>query len=82
MKPENIMIGENTVTLIDFGLCNKYVDSNGNHISDNEELPEFHGNLCFSTVRQLEFKKTSRKDDFMSLAYMLIYLLNDQEMPF
>ena len=33
MKPENIMLGNQTVTLIDFGLCSKYIDPEGNHIS-------------------------------------------------
>ena len=82
IKPENVMINGNKVTLIDFGLCTKFVDSKGNHISESEEISKFQGNLTFSTVRQLEFKKTSRKDDLVSLAYMLIYLLNNQELPF
>ena len=45
-------------------------------------MPLFQGNLFFCSVRTLKFLKTSRKDDFMSLAYMVIYLLNNCKMPF
>ena len=33
LKPENIMLENQRITLIDFGLCSKYVDSQGYHIT-------------------------------------------------
>jgi len=35
----------------------------------------------FSSYDQMEFQKTSRRDDFVSVAYLLIYLLNKNELP-
>jgi hypothetical protein len=30
----------------------------------------------------MKFYKTSRKDDLVSLVYMILYLLNEDELPF
>jgi hypothetical protein len=38
----------------------------------------FQGNMLFSSVRQMEFRKTSRKDDLIALFYLMIYSLNDE----
>ena len=35
----------------------------------------------FSSYDQMDFQKTSRRDDFVSIAYLLIYLLNKNELP-
>lgn len=69
------------VVLIDFGLVDKFKDSEGRHCPEDEQTDEFKGNLFFSTVNQLEFKKSSRKDDLISLTYLLVYLLNKKKMP-
>ena len=71
-----------TFTLIDFGMCERYLDSAGNHIKESETVPEFRGNLTFASVGQLEFRKSSPKDDLMSLGYLIVYLLNNSQMPF
>ena len=71
------MISGSNITLIDFGMCERYLDSTGKHISESETVSEFRGNLTFATVRQLEFRKSSPKDDLISLGYMIAYLLNN-----
>ena len=76
------MLNGSELTLIDFGLCDRFITATGKHHSEKEEVQEFKGNLTFATPRQLQFKKSSRKDDLMSLGYMLVYMLNQQEMPF
>jgi hypothetical protein len=35
----------------------------------------------FSSVEQMDFKETSRKDDMISLCYLLFFILNQCEMP-
>jgi hypothetical protein len=35
----------------------------------------------FASVSQLEFQSNSRKSDLLSICYLLIFMLNDLEMP-
>ena len=64
--------------LIDFGFSDKYVKKDGkNHVSDEETVEVFRGNMKFASPGQMAFRKTSRRDDFISLFYMLIFMLND-----
>lgn len=78
---QNVEFQNLRTTLIDFGFSHKFVDQNGNHVSNNATVEKFQGNLLFSSLDQLNFKVTSRKDDMISLTYLLMFLLNDNEMP-
>ena len=77
VKPENFLIGindPNIIYIIDFGLCKKYRSSKtGKHI-----LPKmtgrFNGNFKFASPNVIRGKESSRRDDLISLGYMLIYL--------
>ena len=88
LKPENIMVetqgnmeADPKVFLIDFGFAEKYVKKDGKeHISDKEVVQVFQGNMVFASARQMAFMKTSRKDDLVSLFYMLIFMLNDRNL--
>ena len=81
VKPENFMIGiedPNIIYIIDFGICKKYRSSKtGKHI-----LPrytgKFNGTLIYASVNAIRGKELSRRDDLISLGYMLIYLLKKQ----
>ena len=78
VKPENFLIGindPNVIYVVDFGLCKKYRSSKtGKHI-----LPKltgkFNGTLVYSSSNVLKGKEASRRDDLISLGYMLIYLI-------
>jgi len=78
VKPENFLIGikdPNAIYVVDFGLCKKYRSSKtGKHI-----LPKltgkFSGTLIYASSNVLKGKESSRRDDLISLGYMLIYLL-------
>lgn len=64
------------LVLTDFGLATRWKDSKtGKHIKQSE-LSCFGGNLYFASVNQLQFLRTSRRDDLHSLMYMMIYLMN------
>jgi serine/threonine protein kinase len=81
LKPENIMIDDQMeVTLIDFGLCQKYVKS-GLHLEQGDQVTHFQGNLTFASLNQLNFLSTTRRDDILSLTYLLIYLISGNQMP-
>ena len=83
IKPENFLMGiddPNVIYIIDFGLCKKYRSSKtGKHI-----LPKitgkFNGNLKFSSPYVIKGKESSRRDDLISLGYMLIFLFK-KELP-
>ena len=75
------MLSGSSLTLIDFGLCEMFKKPDGTHQREDKMVHTFKGNLMFATVRQLEFKRSSRKDDLVSLGYLLVYLLNGQDMP-
>jgi serine/threonine protein kinase len=55
LKPDNIMVSGSELILIDFGLCDKFINSDGEHCGEEEETQEFKGNLIFASLRQLQF---------------------------
>ena len=84
LKLENIMVNtmgslnaDPQVFLIDFGFTDKYMEKDGKtHINAKKTTDVFQGNMVFSSVRQMEFRKTSRKDDLIALFYLMIFTLN------
>ena len=44
------------------------------HIN-KQEVDTFRGNMIFSSSNQLRFFNTSRRDDLVSLCYLMIYLI-------
>jgi serine/threonine protein kinase len=86
LKPQNIMVehdkdGELYIVLIDFGFSDKFLTAQGDHINNSELKDSFQGNILFSSYDQMDFKFTSRKDDLYSLVLMMLYMLNDLDMP-
>ena len=75
LKPSNVLMDKKgSAVLIDYGLCQKFTRT--------DEKTCFYGNIMFSSKRKLSYKKTSRKDDLLSLAYLLIYLVCNKTLPF
>ena len=78
VKPENFLIGieqPNVIYIVDFGLCKKYRSSKtGKHI-----LPKltgkFNGTLKYASPNVVRGKESSRRDDLISVGYLLINLL-------
>ena len=87
LKPENIMINladpkdyesEPMIYLVDFGFTDKYIISETQeHIEEYEQIDMFQGNLLYASPGQMKFIRTSRRDDLISLFYLVIYLLNN-----
>ena len=77
VKPENFLIGindPNVIYVVDFGLCKKFRSSKtGKHL-----LPrltgKFNGTLKYASPNVIRGKESSRRDDLISLGYILIYL--------
>ena len=77
VKPENFMIGlkdPDVLYIIDFGLCKKYRSSKtGKHLQQRD-TKKFTGTLKYSSADVVKGKESSRKDDLISLGYVIIYL--------
>lgn len=41
----------------------------------------FRGNMIFSSNNQLHFHTTSRRDDLISLCYLLVFVINEGKIP-
>jgi serine/threonine protein kinase len=77
IKPQNFMIRDGELFLIDFGLSTFYIDSKGNHIQD-----VISDNLI-GTPKYISYNlhcghTASRRDDMLSLGYMYLWLCNGE----
>lgn len=68
-----------SINLVDFGFTTKYLSRQSSsevaeHIN-KQEVDTFRGNMIFSSSNQLRFFNTSRRDDLVSLCYLMIYLI-------
>ena len=79
LKPENIVMGskergdESIVYLIDFGLSALYLDKHGKHAPFNKKA-KGAGTLYYLSVYGHLGIEASRRDDLISLVYMLVHL--------
>lgn len=86
LKPNNILVGDaqdkdlHKLALIDFGISNKYLDEAGEHIEMKLERM-FRGNFIYASKNAFNFTTLGRRDDFISLCYMLVLML-DGNIPF
>lgn len=85
LKPDNIMIGSSNLSseksslvyLVDFGISKSYLDDNFDHVSFKEKVP-FVGNYLFASKNAFLEVEQSRRDDLISLCYLLTVLLNGE----
>jgi len=83
LKLENILVGHkdpDLVYLIDFGLAQTYYREDGSH-TEKEYVRKFSGNFLFASLNSCRGNNKSRRDDIESVIYILIYLLNDNYLP-
>jgi len=78
LKPDNMMIGReqlnNQIFLIDYGLAKKYRDDTGRHISFKKG-GKMVGTARYASINSHQGYQLSRRDDLISLGYILIYFL-------
>jgi len=83
LKPSNVMFyphHSQRLCLIDFGLTTKYVTKDNRHISlQNTNL--FSGNIQFASRHSCKGLNKSRRDDYESFFYILLYLLAEANLP-
>lgn len=80
LKPDNIMFitkNSNNIKLIDFNLCEKYIDCYSNFYP-NTKSNNIKGNNIFSSRNINLGYRGQRIDDIESIFYILLYLLKDE----
>lgn len=77
LKPDNFVFNqdETDIYIIDFGLCRKYIDNNSKHIEINSGKTII-GTPNFVSVNVHNGVEPSRRDDLISVAYIVLYLIN------
>ena len=74
IKPDNFMLADGIVYLIDFGMTKRVVDPLTNeHISDDRVTTRV-GTPRYQSIRAQDYRQQARRDDLESLMYMLVYL--------
>lgn len=79
IKPDNVLIGKQnsskTFYLIDLGLARFFIDNEGNHkpiVFDKKMI----GTLRYTSINVQDGIEASRRDDLISLGYILLYCYN------
>jgi hypothetical protein len=59
----------------------EYKEPSGQHIKEGTS-DKFKGSLLFASKNSFDFVATSRRDDLISLCYLLIYLVDENQLGF
>ena len=74
IKPDNFLLSVNSkqLFLIDFGLCKAYNSGENTHIK-MKQTKGLIGSLTYCSINAHQHNELSRRDDLISLGYMLLY---------
>lgn len=75
IKPDNFMVKNGELFLIDFGLANVYMNEQSNHV-ENIQQTEITGNIRFCSYFVMTGNRPSIRDDIISLGYLFLYTIN------
>ena len=79
IKPENILLGigkfSHIVYLIDFGVSNFFILSNGEHIEFVKNV-NLIGTVRYASLNSHKGLELSRRDDLIALGYLIHYIYN------
>jgi len=75
IKPQNFMLKEGELYLIDFGMSTFYIDEESSHLNDLGKINQhITGTPKYASINIHEGYTPSRRDDMISLGYMYLYL--------
>lgn len=69
------------INIIDFGFVSPYLDKDTQEHLEKTQLDCFRGNITFASLNQMKFHSTSRRDDLISLFYLMVYMLKRGNLP-
>ena len=90
LKLANILVGNhkgsssslNELRLCDFGFASKFIDEATGKYYEEDETDVFRGNMIFASLNQLKFMNSSRRDDLISLCYLMVFMFNRGQVDF
>lgn len=74
IKPQNFMVKDGDIYLIDFGLATFFIDENGEHYP-NKICDTIIGTPKFVSINIHFGHRYSRRDDLISLGYMYVFMI-------
>lgn len=74
IKPDNFMVKNNELFLIDFGLSKVCIDENSQYIK-NIQQTEITGNIRFCSYYIMTGNTPAIRDDIISLGFLFLYIL-------
>jgi serine/threonine protein kinase len=78
MKPDNIMIRQGELFLIDFGFSTFYINEDKEHIPYNDKNMNMLGTPNYVSINIHNGIEATRRDDMISLGYMFLYLFYEK----
>ena len=82
IKPANIMLNGSAFVIIDFGLATFYIDADEKHVPTTSPLKShIVGSSKYASVHVHRGYDPVRRDDVISLVYVLIAMLNGTRCP-
>ena len=78
IKPQNFMIKNKSVYLIDFGLATIYLDENNEHVKEKPTDSFIMGTPKFISLFIHYGKDPCRRDDLISVLYIYLYFLYEK----
>jgi serine/threonine protein kinase len=80
IKPDNFLIKDEELYLIDFGLCKKWQNKIGKHIEEKIGKTPL-GTPNFISINVHNGIEPSRRDDLESIGYILLFLILKEDLP-
>jgi len=74
IKPDNFLISNNSINIIDFGFCKRYLKDDNTHI-DLKTDRGLIGSPNYMSINIHNGIEASRRDDLESVGYMMLYFL-------
>jgi casein kinase 1 len=74
IKPQNFMIKDGDIYLIDFGLSMFYINENGEHYPDKIS-DTMIGSANFASIHVHNGNRYSRRDDLIALGYLYLFMI-------
>jgi len=78
IKPQNFMLRDESIVLIDFGLATIYLDENNQHMKEKSKDSFIMGTPKFISLFVHDGNDPCRRDDVISVLYIYLYILYEK----